>query len=327
MRNIHLSKFERVAGMFILFAILGSALSAVSVAVKQGWFEKKTSYVTTFESAEGVHAGASVKMAGLNAGSIEDVELLPDNRVRVTFYVLGKFSERVRRDSKATLIRPFIIGDRVLEVSVGSETLPALDEHAQLASEESVDLMTLMGGRRMSSAINRLGGLMENLETVAIAFADKDRIQAVIRMFDRMDPLIANLSTMSTEVMKLTRQATKNDNLGKTLSNVATLTEELNAIVPELNRSNPDMGKDIAMLTRSLGRMTTEMEKAMNEIGPDGHSSARRAVEALNEATVLMKALQKSFLLRSSVKEVRQEEKDRDGRREPAADNAGQKSP
>lgn len=310
MRHIHLSKFERVAGLFILVAIGGSILSAVSVAVKQGWFETKTSYSTMFENADGVHAGASVKMAGLNAGSIDAVELLPDNHVRVTFHVLGKFKDRIRQDSKAQLIRPFIIGDRVLEVTVGTETLPALDEHAHLASEESVDIMTLMSGKKMGTAINKLSAVMDNFQNVAMAFADKNRMESIIRMFDRMEPMMANLSSMSVEVTKLTKQATRNDNLGKTLSNVADLTRELNEIVPELNKANPDMGKDVAILTHSLGRMTVEMEKALNEMGPEGKTSAKRAVEALNEATVLMKALQKSFLLRSNVQEVRKEEAD-----------------
>lgn len=308
MRKVHLSKFERVAGLFILVAIGGALLSALSVAVKQGWFEKKTYFVTTFENADGVHSGATVKMAGLNAGSVSEVELLSDNKVRITFYVLGKFRDRIRQDSKAQLIRPFIIGDRVLEVSVGNEASAELAEHGHLPSEESLDLMTLMSGKKMGQAFARMGAVVDNMENVMTAFGDRQRMDSIVRMFDRMEPLIANLGTMATEITKLSRQATKDENLSRTLANAAVLTRELNLIVPEMNKANPELGQDLAKLTGSLGKMTAEMEAALTEMGPEGRSSARRALEALNEATVLMKALQKSFFLRSSVREVREEE-------------------
>lgn len=311
MRHTHFSKYERVAGLFILVAIVGAVLSAVSVAVKQGWFEPKTHYTTTFENADGVHAGASVKMAGLNAGAIDEVELLADNRVKVSFHVLGKFRDRVRQDSKAALIRPFIIGDRVLEVTVGSETVPVVAEHAELQSEDTLDIMTVMSGKKMGQVFGKMSQVAENLQTVAVAFADKKRMNAIVSMFDRLDPMIANLNTMSVEVIKLSRQATRDEALGRTLAQAATLTRELNGIIPEINKENPDFGKNIGALTQSLGKMTVEMEKALSEVGPEGHSSARRAVEALNEATVLMKALQKSFFLRSNVREVREEEQQR----------------
>lgn len=306
--RVRLSKYERVAGLFILVAIFGSGLLAVSAAVKQGWFEPKFHYSAIFESADGIRAGSAVRMAGLNAGAIDDVELLPDSRVRVDFYVIGKFRERLRQDSKALLVRPFIIGDRALEVTVGAEGQPLLPEKSHLATEETLDMMTLMSGKKMGAVFSRMGHVMENLQTVAEAFADKRRMDSVIRMFDRMDPLMANLDSMSQEVIKLSKQATRDDNLRKTLANTALLTGELNEILPALNEANPELGRDLAVLTHSLGKMTVEMQAALSEVGPEGRSSARRAVEALNEATVLMKALQKSFFLRGSVREVHEEE-------------------
>jgi phospholipid/cholesterol/gamma-HCH transport system substrate-binding protein len=319
MRKLGLNRYERVAGLFILVAIVGTGLSAVSVAVKQGWFEPKVKYTTTFVNADGVHAGTAVKISGLTAGSVEEVELLPDNRVRVSFHIMGKFTDRIRGDSKAMLIRPFIIGDRVLEVGVGSEASQKLAEKSELPSEETMDLMTLISGKQMSQAMNRMSHVMGNLENVAIAFSDKDRMESIVRMFDRMDPLLEQMTLMSKEVVKLSRQATKDDNMGKVMTNVALMTHELNAILPEMNKQNPDLGKDLALLTHSLGKVTQEIQTAFTGEGsPDMPSTTRRMVEALNEATILMKAMQKSIFMRSSVREVKEEEA-KDPARMPAA--------
>ncbi len=51
-------------------------------------------------------------------------------------------------------------------------------------------------------------------------------------------------------------------------------------------------------------------------MGPELPRTSKRAIEALDETVVTLKALQKSFLLRGSVQEVRTEEADRE--RKPA---------
>jgi phospholipid/cholesterol/gamma-HCH transport system substrate-binding protein len=60
--------------------------------------------------------------------------------------------------------------------------------------------------------------------------------------------------------------------------------------------------------------MTGEFKKltpAIAEIAPDLPRTTRRAVEALDETVVVLKAIQKSWFFRSNVKDVRQEEEKR----------------
>lgn len=315
MRKARLNLYERVAGMFVLSAIVGAGAFALSSAVKQGWFEPRISYTTIFSSAEGVHPGTSVKMSGLTVGAVESVDLLPDNRVRLSFNVMKKFSNRLREDSMASLIRPFIIGDRVLEVTVGSDEVPALASNAELRSEENMDLMSLMSGRRTNHVMTQLSGLMNNLAIIIEAFSDKERTTSFVRMFDRMDPLLGKMTVLSDEVIKMSKQVNKDESLSTVMRQAAILTTELNRILPELNNGNPQLGSDLAKLTKSLGRVTEEMDRVMTQGEQSGTSPAARMMEALNETTILIKALQKSILVRGSVREVRDEEQKR---RQPA---------
>lgn len=286
MMKVKLTYYERVAGLFVLFAIIGCIVVAVSVAIKQGWFEDKVYFQTFFENADGLHEGTVVQMAGLRAGSVSEVQLEADNKIRVTFYVLGKFRDKVKDDSKAQLIRPFLIGDRLMDVTVGSTESKMLAENALIPSEEASDVMSLLSGKKLGSYMAKTGQLLENLKVVMEAFLSKDRTQNMIKIFDKLNPLIENMNTMSVEVTKLSKQATEQNNMKAVMSNVATLTAELNKTLPALT-------------------------EAMKEIGPDMPKTARRAVEALDEATVLIKAMQKSMLMRGNVEEVRMEEKKR----------------
>ncbi|QDK37607.1 MlaD family protein [Bdellovibrio sp. NC01] len=311
MRPLKFNKYERVAGLFVLCAIFGVALTAVSVAIKQGWFETKVYYTTVFETADGIHQGTTVQMAGLRAGAVDDVELEDNNQVRVTFYVLGKFQNRVRQDSGIQLIRPFVIGERVIDVSVGSEASPVLAANSFIKSTETTDFMTLMSGKHLNQYLGKLGGILENMQILVEAFADKKRAQSIVSIFDRMDPLIKNLNTMSVEVIKLSKQATHDDGVQKLVGNLAVTTGEINKILPELNEENPKLAKDLASMTQNLAVMTKALGPAVQAVEPQLPGASVRLVEALNETVVVLKAMQKSFFMKSNVKEVQEEESTR----------------
>jgi phospholipid/cholesterol/gamma-HCH transport system substrate-binding protein len=319
MRRIQFNKFERVAGMFVVASFFGFIVSLVGVAVKQGWFDRKIYWTTSFISGDGVHPGTVVQIQGLKAGTVESVELDRENRVQVTFYILGKFENKVRQDSVAQLIRPFVIGERILDVSVGSKDAPLLPPNQIMSSAETVDLLSLLSGKELGNSIKAMSGMMESLKTLATAFLDKNRTSAFINAFDRIDPLLKNLNTMSIEVIKLAKQATKDQQLEVVLKELAITTRELNVLVPELNKQAPDLAKDITSLVKNLSVLTDEFKvvlPALAEVAPDLPRASRRALEALDEAVVLIKAMEKSFFVKGNAEEVRKEEAERDRKRQ-----------
>jgi phospholipid/cholesterol/gamma-HCH transport system substrate-binding protein len=308
MRMIKFNHYERVAGVFLLVAIIGSALTGVSVAIKQGWFEPKIQFHSYLESGDGIHSGTSVQMAGLRAGAVDEVELQSDNRIKVSFHVLGKFQDKLREDSRAMLVRPFIIGDRVLEITVGSEQGQILAENSQIVAEETIDIMTIMSGKKLGNYLAQFSEMVTNLQTLMQSFLNKERTESMVRIFDKLDPLLGNMNTMSVEVTNLSRQASKDGNLKKVMVNVAIMSREINKILPALNRQNPQLASHLAILTRNLA----EVSLAMKDLSPEMPGATKKAIEALAEATVLLKALQRNYFLKSSVEDIRREDEKRE---------------
>ncbi len=310
MIKVKFNKFERVAGLFVGVAIFGFLFSMLGVAVKQGWFDKKVYYMTSFQTADGVHVGTTVQIAGLKVGSVEDVELTADNKVTVNFYVLEKFQSKIKQDSNVQLVRPFVIGERILDISVGSPQSQMLTD-GFVKSTETLDLMTVLSGKQLGNYLMTMGGMMDNLKFLAEAFLDKNRTQAFVDMFDRIDPLLKNLNSMSVEVIKLSKQATKDENLGVVLGQLATTTKELNKLIPEINQKAPHMAQQITQIIGNMAVLTEEFKviiPALAEVAPDLPRASRRAIEALDEAVILVKAMEKSMFIRGSASEVREEE-------------------
>lgn len=309
--KIRFNKFEKVAGLFVGLAILTCLVGMVGIAVKNGWFAMKIKYYTELESADGVHAGTIVQIAGLRVGSVTDVELMGDDKVRVQFEVIERFRSKVRKDSTIQMFRPFILAEKVLEVRAGTTEEPEVEPGGMIPTLASTDVMDLLSGKKMGQVLSSFDHLAESLKVVGEAFSNPQRTQALVQMVDRLNPLVENLNVMATEIVKITNVANKKQRAEVIVSNLAELSEQLQKMVPAFNQEAPNVGAQLGQIVANLNVLTTEFKKvtpAINVIAPELPRTSRRAVEALDETVVLLKALQKSFLLRSNVKEVREEE-------------------
>jgi len=315
---IKLNRYERAAGVFLLAAVVGSIATTVGVAIKKGWFSTKVRYETSLDNAEGIHPGTVVQISGLRAGEVSEVELMSSDQVLVKFKILDKFSDRIRTDSRIQVVRPFIIGEKALDLSVGIEEV-RVREGDVIPSRPSVDLMDLVSGKKMNEFLASFTGMVDSLRLIAHAFADPKRTQSLISTFDRLEPLVINMNKMATEVSKLTVTLNRDERMEVMASGLTDLAREMKVILPEMAKEAPHIGQQLGQMITSLGILSKEFEKlvpAIQAVAPDLPQTSRRAVEALDETVVLLKALQKSFLLRGNVQDVREEE----GKRHPATE-------
>lgn len=309
--RIKFNRFEKVAGLFVGIAFLCFMFATLGVAIKKGWFSSKVEFFTTMATADGIHPGTLVQISGLRAGSVEDIDLLSANEVKVRFYVLDKFTSQIRKDSVVQVFRPFIIGEKVLEVTVGSKDEVMLEANSELKLHETFDVMDLLGGRKMNSFVSTFDHMAESIRIFAEALADPERSRALVSMVDHMAPLIKNLNNMSIQVTKVTDTALKGQRLESMMSNLSEMTDTMNQILPQFAEEAPDLGKQMAQVVQNLNVLTGEFKKltpAIGEIAPDLPRTTKRAVEALDETVVVLKAIQRSWFFRSNVKDIRQEE-------------------
>lgn len=320
--KVKFNKYERIAGIFVVLALVGSVASAVGVAIQKGWFEKKVEYHSYVDSAEGIYPGSDIHMQGLRAGSVSKVELIEADKIRVSFSVFHKFSSKIKEDSKVQFVRPFIIGEKVVDISVGALDAKVLSANSEIPVSPSFDIMEVMSGKKMGPLLGNLEKLASNMQILVEAFADPERTKALVKIFDKVEPLVNNLSVLTGEFTQITRTARKKKHFSKILDNLVTLTSELNKVLPAFNEEAPDVGVQLAQVVKNLNILTLEFQKltpAIAAVAPELPKTSLRAVEALNEAVVTLKAMQKSFFLRGNVQEVREEEAKNEEKRVPAS--------
>lgn len=264
---------------FLVLGVLGASSAVIWLGISSGIFESKVQYEVELESVDGIRVGTAVEISGLKIGRVTNLDLKSIGQFVVKFSVRKRFSSLFREDTKILTVRPNVIGEKILLVEPGSPSAVLLAEGSQVQIEKSTDLMEALGGKKLNQILADLGRIADNLKIIGYAFTDKKRSEAFVKLFDDMGPFVKNVTEMSRQVNVMARDLNDDKIFAETLANLNALTIEFQKLTP-----------------------------AINAVAPELPRASQRAVEALDEMVVTLKAMQKSFLLRSNVREVREEE-------------------
>jgi len=95
-----------------------------------------------FEDAGGLHAGASVRLAGVDVGSVTSVRVRPelrDHPAEVEMLIQTSYALQIPRDSVVTVKTLGLLGERFASIDVAGATGPPLPDGGTLQTRASED--------------------------------------------------------------------------------------------------------------------------------------------------------------------------------------------
>jgi phospholipid/cholesterol/gamma-HCH transport system substrate-binding protein len=189
-----------------LFFLLGVALVWVTFETLSSgklFTEHGHSLVAGFSDLRQVKAGDEVRMAGVKVGSVRATRL-SGRRAEAVLEIDPKVS--VPSDSVATINMSGLIGGNYVALSMGSPTSPALADGAEVRTEETPDLNTLMSD---------IGGLGKQLQ---------DSLGSFSKAFNGEPGAGGGI------MQKLYRLVTENTvRINKTMANLQEITDKVNS--------------------------------------------------------------------------------------------------
>lgn len=108
-----------------------------------------------------------MRLAGVPVGRVTRIRLPspPEQKILVELHVAADAIENIRRDSVARVETMGFIGDKFVEISVGSPQEPRLPDGATLRVEEPADFAALIGqGQRVLARAEQLAASLERGE-------------------------------------------------------------------------------------------------------------------------------------------------------------------
>src|SRR5437868_1858343 len=136
------NSLETRLGLFVALTIL-AAIIIVETLGTFSFFHSGYHVTALFNSAQDLKEGNAVKMAGVDIGRVEKIELADkDQKVKVTMKLNS--SAVIRTDSKATIKFTGLMGQNFVAVSFGQPDSPPAKEGTVLETEEQADLNAVM---------------------------------------------------------------------------------------------------------------------------------------------------------------------------------------
>jgi len=152
-------------GALVLVAIALFMGFVLSIGQRSTLFQERYSLVTSFSSTEGLAVGAPVRLAGVTVGNVTRISFgrdPKDRRIAMTLSVERRVQERIREDSVASIGTIGLVGDKVLDITVGSFDRPELQPGARLGSLDPLDYSVLLQkGDRILDHVTRIGASLD----------------------------------------------------------------------------------------------------------------------------------------------------------------------
>ena len=160
-----------VGGLALVSAFV-LVVAILSLSSQQGVWTPHYRLVAHFDNVQGLIAGSPVWLAGTHVGRVESVAFGAGpaglSALKVVMQIEESVQERIRSDSVATIGTIGLLGDRYIEVSVGTQGGEVLQDGGELRTVSPVDLnLVIAKGAR---ALDNIADLTLSLNSVVAEF-------------------------------------------------------------------------------------------------------------------------------------------------------------
>ena len=165
MTNIESHRMARV-GIFVGLSLVTLVVVLALLGRSRSLFTEKAVLYASFDNISGLVVGSPVRLAGVDIGMVSSIRFEHDlqvKKVRVSLGLQGKYMDRIRTDSIAHLGSKGLLGDMLINISIGSPRLPQLHDGDLLPAQESDGMSQVVG--TVQDGINDVRKLVAHIDS------------------------------------------------------------------------------------------------------------------------------------------------------------------
>jgi phospholipid/cholesterol/gamma-HCH transport system substrate-binding protein len=154
-------------GVFVLIGLAAFLGMIYALGARARLFEPRFTVSAEFSEVGGLVEGATVRLAGVQIGRVSGVVLpaQPGGKVRVDMSIAKRFGDRIRKDSVARIETQGLLGDRIIEITVGTAAAAPVQPNELLTSRDPFDINRVMG--ESAQVVKSVGALADGLRETA----------------------------------------------------------------------------------------------------------------------------------------------------------------
>jgi phospholipid/cholesterol/gamma-HCH transport system substrate-binding protein len=225
-------------GLFVVAAFIVLIVFIFYIGNKEKLFSSTTELIAHFQTVSNLQRGAEIDMAGINVGSVKDIQLPRNSRdsVVVTMKIITDALKLIHTDSKAVISTQGLIGDKVIYITMGGDSAPAVLPGSVLQGQAPQDFTKIYDTLSMTVtqldsvailATDLIGHITNGNGTLGKLVNDSSLYLSANRMVNN-----------ARDVMDTARMA-----VGRISGSVEKLSGQLDTITGRINRGEGSVGK------------------------------------------------------------------------------------
>ena len=134
-------------GIFVFFTLVTFMAAIFLLGSRTQYFQPQYSLKAVFSNVGYLLEGAGVYLAGVQVGRVGEIRFFEDvaaQKVLVSLKVTRDYQNRIRQDSVAVITSSGLLGDKYIDITLGSESEPVLLDRMFIRTQEPADYSQLI---------------------------------------------------------------------------------------------------------------------------------------------------------------------------------------
>ncbi len=183
-------------GIFITFLTVVLMVMVISIGKENSAFEGKADIRARVGNVSALKTGSYVEFRGIRIGAVTRIEIISEEEVEVTMRVTERQLEWIKKDSKVSITNAGLVGDKFLEIIMGSKDSPKFNaEKDVLYSETQTDFKKIINtGESIAVVTERI---LLKLDHFITKLDDGDKITSTMSSLQKTS---ANLEKITADM-------------------------------------------------------------------------------------------------------------------------------
>lgn len=260
------------AGLFIALGIGLALLVVFVIGRERNLFDKQNTYSGAFENVDGLQFDSPVRLGGVNVGRVTSIKFgsdLGDKRIIVTMEVVKKYEERIRKDSVARITNRGVLGDKAVDISIGSPDQALMPSGAELQTGSSGDISSIL--KATGEIIDNTVGITRDLRTGVASYTNPEMRADVAELVKSAKNIVREVEKGQGVLHMLVYDKNATAEVKAVLSQFSSSAQKLDAAITTVDGlladvKNGDGTLHALIYDKEVARSITDLGKAADEV-------------------------------------------------------------
>lgn len=199
-------------GMFVTLGLILSMVAIFLLGDISGLFERQYTLYARFNEVSGLRMGAPIFLGGINIGKVEGIRFpksINERKIVVTLQVRKEYKDRIREDSRASVVTQGLLGDKAVSVTVGSDDAKVIENGGEVPAKEGLSMENF--SEKAGELLNNVNKLADNLNKVIEDVKGEDSLVHALLYDPEGKKVVKDLANITGSASRIMAQIQKGD--------------------------------------------------------------------------------------------------------------------